>query len=82
MKKDKILLTTIIATFICIVGFSGHTFANTGKMIRIATVPAGSEVAGLAVNNVGELFFNAQHPSGKGELVGDGPAALFYILEL
>ena len=45
-------------------------------MTRIATVPAGAEVTGIATNNLGELFFNAQHPAGKGELKGDGPAAV------
>jgi|TARA_Y100000294_G_scaffold161273_1_gene165547 hypothetical protein len=45
------------------------------KMIRIATVHAGAEVAGLAVNDLGELFFNSQHPAGKGEVVEGGPAA-------
>jgi secreted PhoX family phosphatase len=76
MKKDKTVLIALIAAVISISGFSVHTFANTGKLIRIATVPAGSEVAGLAVNNVGELFFNSQHPDGKVEVVDDGHVAL------
>jgi hypothetical protein len=81
MKKDKILLVALITAVISITGFTSKTFAHKGKMIRIATVPAGSEVAGLAVNNVGELFFNAQHPGGKGEVVGDGPAALIGYID-
>ena len=81
MKKDKILLVALIAAVISITGFTSETFAHKGEMIRIATVPAGSEVAGLAVNNVGELFFNAQHPGGKGEVVGDGPAALIGYID-
>ena len=47
---------TCIAAVISIAGFSGHTFAETGKMIRIATVTAGAEVTGLTVNNLGNYF--------------------------
>ena len=44
------------------------------SLVRIATVPAGAEVAGIAINGLGELFFNAQHP-GKKSVVKDGHAA-------
>ncbi|MBQ4877905.1 DUF839 domain-containing protein [Pseudoalteromonas luteoviolacea] len=37
---------------------------NTGAgLVRIATVPTGSEVTGIFLTEQGDLFFNAQHPS-------------------
>ncbi|KZN63492.1 hypothetical protein N473_16855 [Pseudoalteromonas luteoviolacea CPMOR-1] len=37
---------------------------NTGTgLVRIATVPTGSEVTGIFLTEQGDLFFNAQHPS-------------------
>jgi hypothetical protein len=56
MKKYKIMSITLIAAVISIAVFSGHTFAETGKMIRIATVTAGADVTGLTVNNLGNYF--------------------------
>ncbi len=50
--------------------------AQAGKLVRIATMPAGAEVTGVAVNDLGELFFNAQHPGGKSTHKDGGPAAL------
>ena len=81
MKKVKILSLIVTAALMNFGGLAGQAFAHKAKMIRIATVPAGAEVAGLAVNQVGELFFNAQHPAGKGEMVGDGPAALIGYID-
>ena len=81
MKKVKILSLIVTAALMSFGGLAGQAFALKAKMIRIATVPAGAEVAGLAVNRVGELFFNAQHPAGKGEVVGDGPAALIGYID-
>ena len=74
MRNSKLLTTVAMAAALVLVVAGAE--AGEGKMIRIATVPAGAEVAGLAVNDLGELFFNAQHPAGKSELKGDGPAAL------
>jgi len=52
-------------------------------LVRIATVPAGAEVAGIAINGLGELFFNAQHPAGKATVKDNGPAAVIgYIAGL
>ncbi|MGB0747913.1 MAG: alkaline phosphatase PhoX [Magnetospiraceae bacterium] len=49
-------------------------------LTRVATVPAGSEVTGLAVNAMGELFFNAQHPGGDDEYTpGAVPAFIGYV---
>jgi secreted PhoX family phosphatase len=64
-----------LAAFVLTVAAAGAD-AGEVSVIRIATVPAGAEVTGIAVNDLGELFFNAQHPAGKKELEGDGPAAL------
>jgi uncharacterized protein len=53
------------------------------SLVRIATVPAGAEVAGIAINGLGELFFNAQHPGKKAVVKDGGPAALIgYIAGL
>ena len=46
------------------------------EMHRIATVPFKAEVTGILVNEAGELFFNAQHPEGAGEVKDGGPAAV------
>ena len=81
MKKNRDLLIFVFGAIVSIAGITGQTFAGGDKMIRIATVPAGAEVAGIAVNQVGELFFNAQHPGGKGEVKGDGPTALIGYIE-
>ena len=81
MKKNRDLLIFVFAAIVSLAGITGQTFAGGDKMIRIATVPAGAEVAGIAVNQVGELFFNAQHPGGKGEVKGDGPTALIGYIE-
>ena len=50
--------------------------AFAGEMVRIATVSHKAEVTGILVNDAGELFFNAQHPEGKGEVEAGGPAAI------
>jgi hypothetical protein len=50
--------------------------ATAAELHRIATVSFKAEVTGIAVNAAGDLFFNSQHPEGKGEKVGDGPAAI------
>ncbi len=50
--------------------------AAAGDMYRVGTAPFKAEVTGILVNAEGELFFNAQHPNGKGELSGDAPPAL------
>ncbi len=52
------------------------TTKASDELIRIASVPKGAEVTGPAVNGLGELFFNAQHPGGKSVLAAGGPAAL------
>ena len=38
---------------------------SSGELVRIGTLPTKAEVTGIAVNDNGELFFNAQHPAGK-----------------
>jgi len=49
--------------------------ASAENPIRIATVPFKAELAGLDTTEAGEIFFNSQHPFGKGELTDGGPAA-------
>lgn len=49
---------------------------HAGDLVRIGAVPFKAEVTGILVNEAGELFFNAQHPDGKGEVKDGGPAAL------
>lgn len=49
-------------------------------VVRIATMPSGSEVTGLATNQFDEVFLNAQHPAGKTMLdIGAIPATVGYI---
>ncbi|MCF2863317.1 alkaline phosphatase PhoX [Pseudoalteromonas sp. Cnat2-41] len=46
-------------------GASGEDGANaqaSGKLTRLATVPAGAEVTGAFLTRQGDLFFNVQHP--------------------
>ena len=76
MKNDRFFFISVVVSIFITFGIASQAFA--GKIIRVATVPAGAEVSGIAVNQVGELFFNAQHPAGKGEyyVVENGPAAL------
>lgn len=54
---------------------SGPAMAG-GELIRLGTVSFKAEVTGLVVNDLGELFFNAQHPENKGEVIDNGPAAI------
>lgn len=51
------------------------TSAYASEMVRIASVPFKAEVTGIMVNEAGELFFNSQHPGGKGEVEEGGPTA-------
>jgi secreted PhoX family phosphatase len=46
------------------------------SLVRVATMPEGAEVTGLATNRLGELLLNAQHPGGKNEFRDDAPPAL------
>ncbi len=73
MNFRKFLRTTALGLTLALGASS--TFAADGTLVRIATVPAGAEVAGLAVNAQGELFFNAQHPGNKAAYKEGGPAA-------
>ncbi len=43
---------------------AGPVAAN-GELTRLATLPGGAEVTGLFLSDGGDLFFNAQHPSGS-----------------
>jgi hypothetical protein len=74
MTIRKILLGATVFTSLGIM--SGLAGAADSSLVRIATVPQGAEVAGLAVNDAGELFFNAQHPAKKATYEEGGPAAL------
>ncbi|MGV6849171.1 MAG: alkaline phosphatase PhoX [Marinibacterium sp.] len=58
-------------------GFAGAALA--ADMVRIGTVPYKAEVTGILVNAGGELFFNAQHPNGKGEASEEGAAIIGYV---
>ena len=51
------------------------TVVAAAEMVRVGAVPFKAEVTGILVNDAGELFFNAQHPDGKGEVIDGGPAA-------
>ncbi len=64
------------AAFAVLIAATAGTASAGGKLTRIATVPLGAEVAGIAVNGQGELFFNAQHPGGEPAYKAGGPAAL------
>ncbi|KZN34045.1 cell surface protein [Pseudoalteromonas luteoviolacea S2607] len=51
-------------------GADGTDGINGGSgLVRIATVPTGSEVTGLFLTEQGDLFFNAQHPSDENSAV-------------
>ncbi len=50
--------------------------ACAADMVRIGAVSLKAEVTGILVNEAGELFFNSQHPGGKGEVEEGGPAAV------
>ena len=71
MAIRKTLLATASAALFAVAGVA----KADGDLVRIATVPAGAEVAGIAVNGLGELFFNAQHPGKKATYKEGGPAA-------
>ncbi len=70
----KLLGTTLL---------SAIALANTATaqdLSRVATMPAGAEVTGLSVNDMGEVFLNAQHVGGSNYLKEDGqPATLGYF---
>jgi len=72
MSRSNLLRAAAVAAAL---SFASPAAAD-GDLVRIATVPSGAEVTGIAVNGLGELFFNSQHPAGKGELEAGGPAAL------
>ncbi|MCP4382853.1 MAG: DUF839 domain-containing protein [Hyphomicrobiales bacterium] len=72
MRKSNKTITILLASAMLM---TVSIPALAGKLNRIATVPFKAEVAGLETNEDGEVFFNAQHPFGKGELVDGGPAA-------
>ncbi len=74
MRRINRTITTAVTTALTLLAAGAN--ADEATMTRIATVPAGAEVTGIATNNLGELFFNAQHPAGKSELKSDGPAAV------
>ncbi|AFU97265.1 PhoX family protein [Simiduia agarivorans] len=44
-------------------GADGQDLVAAPSLIRLATLPIGSEVTGLYKTDNGELFFNVQHPS-------------------
>ena len=69
MKIKNYLGTLLLSTAIGSAGYAGD-------MVRIGTVSLKAEVTGILVNEAGELFFNSQHPGGKGEVTPDGPAAV------
>ncbi|MBQ4838081.1 MULTISPECIES: alkaline phosphatase PhoX [Pseudoalteromonas] len=51
-------------------GVNGADGINGGTgLVRIATVPRGSEVTGIFLTEQGDLFFNAQHPSDENTAV-------------
>ena len=50
--------------------------ADTKELYRLATMPAGAEVTGLATNAEGQLFLNAQHPGARDIFKGDAEAAV------
>ena len=39
------------------------TRTDSSQLVRLATLPLGSELTGLFANSQGDLFFNVQHPS-------------------
>ena len=43
-------------------GENGQDATASGKLTRLATVPAGAEVTGAFLSDEGDLFFNVQHP--------------------
>ena len=69
MKATEILTALALTSVL-------SSTALAGDMWRIATMPFKAEVTGILVNEAGELFVNAQHPEGQGEVVDGGPAAL------
>ncbi len=73
MSIRNLLLGATFFTSIGLIG--GLAQAADSSLVRIATVPAGAEVAGIAVNSAGELFFNSQHPARKATYKEGGPAA-------
>lgn len=71
----KLMVTSAMAAVI-----ASGTFAFGAELKRIATMPKGAEVTGLSVNNIGDLFLNAQHPGGSNYMKdGKIPASLGYI---
>ena len=74
MKKR--IRTAVLASALVSTGMAASAALADGGMTRIATVPFGAEVAGIAVNGVGEVFFNAQHPAGKSTFKDGAPPAL------
>lgn len=43
-------------------GEAGQDLTASASLIRVATVPLGSEITGIFKTDNGELFFNVQHP--------------------
>lgn len=69
-------ISRLFATTALIAATATPALAVDKKLVRIATMPAGAEVTGLASNDAGELFLNAQHPGGKNTLKDDAPPAI------
>ncbi|MDU8926388.1 DUF839 domain-containing protein [Alisedimentitalea sp. MJ-SS2] len=69
--RSKAILTGVALGAMLATG----ALADAPTLVRVATMPEGAEVTGLASNAEGELFLNAQHPGGKNTLKGDAPTA-------
>ncbi len=76
---SKLMMFTGIAT-IAIGLLPIQATADSKQLVRVATMPAGAEVTGLATNAIGDLFLNAQHPGGKNTFKGEAlPASIGYV---
>ena len=78
IKKQSIAFSVAITA--ALVSLMPASYAKEKQLIRIATMPKGSEVTGLSKNGLGELFLNAQHPGGRNKFKkGGSPAQVGYV---
>ncbi len=71
MNFTSKLLGTTLLTAVTMAGV-----ASAQDLTRVATMPSGSEVTGLTVNGMNEVFLNAQHNGGSNYYTEDGQPAL------